>query len=92
MTETTQRSLVYVLSGVIGVLAGAFSMMLFMFNLITNQATLTQRLEDHIVEWRIYHDENEKREAQCARERKEIERMVYELRSVVEGLTGKRFK
>lgn len=87
---TEPRAQLYILSAAVGVVGGGFGMLMFMFSLIEAQATYSQRVNSHLEEWHEFRDTHNKQEAECEKERKEILKMVYDIREKLLTINGKR--
>ena len=80
MTNENGKFTVYILAGTVGALSGAFGMMIFMFGIVTTQATLLERSESHLLEWRSFHNAELLIRAEELRERKAMLKMIYEIK------------
>lgn len=81
--NNNNNKLSYLLSATAGAAIGAFTMMMFMFNLVAQQAEIQASLKSHLTEWGEFRRDFYDKERDNIKEHKEMRNMIYTIREEI---------
>lgn len=87
--ENNNNKIPYLMSAIAGSVLGAFTMVIFMFNLVASQAELRAKLDSHLIEWEKFRDDFIESKRDGVKEHRELLEMIYGIRGEIHDTRDK---